>query len=68
MSEVKLKSDTIDDLYNKAEEIRGNISLIKMFCERYYNVDDFFKIKALIKNTDNLSSILYTDLINLKGE
>lgn len=67
MTEYRIKSKVIDDLYDKAEELQGNISLIRMFCEQYYDVDEFYKIKALIKHTDELSDRLYLDLINLKA-
>lgn len=64
----ELPATIIDELHDKAEEIRGNIFLIKMFCEQYYHVDDFYKVRALINYTDSLSDVLYTDLINLKDQ
>ena len=67
MANYKINSKTIDDLYNKAEEIYANISIIKMLCEQYYDVDDFYKIKGLINRTETISDILYLDLINLKS-
>ena len=67
MAKYKIKSQIIDDLYDKAEEIHANISLIEMFCREYYNVDDFYKVKALLKRTYNLSDKLYVDMINIKG-
>ena len=47
------------DLYNMAQEIHGNISIIKNFCSDFKDIDDFYKIIPLLKNTEKLSDKLY---------
>ncbi len=66
MADYKINSETIDTLYNNAEEVFGNISLIKMFCENYYEIDDFYKLKPLIKYTERVSDSLFAQLLEIK--
>ena len=62
----KINKDKFLEIYKKAEEIFGNICLIELFCKRYYNVDDFGKVKPLIKYTIYAADKLYCELIDIK--
>lgn len=55
------------DIYEKVEEVFCNICLMQLFCERYYNVDDFGKIKPIMKYTVNTADKLYCELINIRN-
>lgn len=57
----------LDELLEYSKDIYSNISLIKMFCEQKKEVDDFYQILPILKMTQNMSDILYAEMINLKG-
>ena len=54
------------DLYKKIEIIHSNIALIKLVCEKYGDVDEFYIIMPTLKYTDNLADYLYAKFIDLK--
>ena len=65
MTAYKIKSEKIDELYNLAEEVFGNISLIKAFCENYYEEDDFYKLKHILRRTYKVSDTLYAEILDI---
>jgi len=66
MENNRLNSRTIDDLYDKAEEVYSNICIIKAFCENYYDTEDFYKLRPILNYTEKTSDLLYAELIELK--
>lgn len=62
----KISYEKVHDMYLKIEEIYSNISLIKLFCKEYYEVEDIYKIKSIIDYTYKTSDQLYADLINIQ--
>ena len=61
-----IKKKIFEKLYEYSEEVYGNISLIKMFCERNQDTDEFYKIIPILKTTYRLSDELYAYFINTK--
>ena len=64
--EYKIEEERMDKLYNLAEEINANISLIKMFCDQNKDCDELYKIIPILNMTHKNSDVLYAECINLK--
>lgn len=62
----KITKEEFEDLYNMAQEIHGNICVIKKFCEDYKDIDDFYKIMPLINYSVQKSDTMFSCLINKK--
>ena len=62
-----LKNKKLDELHAMAKELHGNISIIKMFCACFEDVDDFYQILPIINHTYNISDKLYSKLIDIKS-
>ena len=65
-NKYRISKKNFNYMYRMSQEIYGNISIIKSFCNGYKDVDDFYKILPLIKYTDKLSDKLYSEFINMK--
>ena len=63
---IILNDNQITSLYDKAEEIHANVSLLKLFCSEYYDVEDMYKIKPILNYTYRTSDMLYAELIDLR--
>lgn len=66
MKSFSLSENQITSLYDKAEEIHANVSLLKLFCSEYYDVEDMYKIKPILNYTYRTSDMLYAELIDLR--
>ena len=53
------------ELNNLAKENYGNISIIKMFCHEFEDIDDFYKIIPIINLTNQIADKLYAEFINM---
>ena len=53
------------ELNNLAQENYGNISIIKMFCKKFHDIDDFYKITPIIERTNKIADKLYAEFINM---
>lgn len=62
-----INEEEFNDIYNRAEEIHANITLIRLFCKQYYDVDEMYKLKPIIEYTYKTSDILYANLIDIQG-
>ena len=68
MTNSKINTEKLNELYNLAEEVFGNISLIKAFCEDYYETDEFYKLKCILNYTYKASDRLYAELLDVKSD
>ena len=50
-------------MYEQAQEIYGNLKIIKMFCKEYQDVDEFYAIMPLINYTTCTADKLYVKFI-----
>ena len=53
------------ELNNLAKENYGNISIIKMFCRKFEDIDDFYKIIPIVERTNRIADKLYAEFINM---
>ena len=60
-----IKKKKLNELNDLSKEIHSNISIIKMFCKSFEDVDEFYKVLPLINSTCKLSDKLYAQLINI---
>ena len=68
MTNSKIRAETLNELYNLAEEVFGNISLIKAFCKDLYDTEDFYKLKYILNYTHRASDLLYAKLADMKSD
>ena len=61
-----INEEVFTKLYDKSKELYANISIIKTFCDKYKDMDEFNKIIPLIDYTYKTSDILFTKIINIE--
>ncbi|MBR6127954.1 hypothetical protein IKQ21_09745 [bacterium] len=61
-----IKSEKIVHWYEKAEEIEANLCLMLIFCQKYSDVDDFYKLLPILKHTYKIADSFYADLIEIR--
>jgi hypothetical protein len=61
-----IKNKKFQKIYETSKELHGNISIIKMFCKAFEDVDDFYQVLPLINHTYAISDKLYSQLIDIK--
>lgn len=59
-----METEEFERLYKLSQEIQGNMSLIEMFCKKFEEIEDFYKIVPLLNRTKKLSDELYNEFIN----
>ena len=55
--------DEFDKMYEQAQEIYGNLTIIRKFCREYQNIDEFYAIIPLINYTIGTADKLYLKFI-----
>lgn len=53
-----------EDLYYSAQEIQGNLCIIKKFCDDFADIDDFYKIIPLMNYTIKRADAMFSVFIN----
>ncbi len=60
-----IKKNDFERLYSMVQEVYGNMYFINLFCREYEDVDEFYKVVPLIRNTYKLVDKVYSELINI---
>lgn len=62
-----VRENLFKEMYNISKEIYGNTAIIRMFCDAYEDVDEFYQILPLIKHTWKLSDKLHARFIKINN-
>ena len=68
MSELSyvIKSEEFNSFYRLIELVHGHISIVRMFCREYEDMENFYKIIPILDNAVKKSGLLYAEFTNLK--
>ena len=64
-SSYHIKNNDFKKLYSMVREAYGNMYFINLFCKEYADIDEFYIVMPLIKNTYKLIDKVHSELINM---